>query len=189
MSNLIGTRVNPNWFTKWITMEGPFHAKIGVAGVKTEYQEEFKQCIQAQQVQQYKQSMAAGKKITQTPVDLTQEQLAYLKENYDPQNMTQAEYNAFVADLEAFGVLSEGDASCLDAGEDAQFTPLESGCGICAWDGQGMSLQDYLDDALAWCRFRASFRTVDPETGKFYTGKQAALFGRVQSVMERLNCA
>lgn len=133
MSNLIGTRVNPNWFSKWVTMEGPFHAKIGMAGVKTEYQEEFKQCIQAQQVQQYKQSMAAGK--------------------------------------------------------DVQFAPLESGCGSCAWDSQGMTLQDYLDDALAWSRFRVAFQTVDPETGEFYTGKQAALFGRVQSVMERLNCA
>ena len=115
MSNLIGTRVNPNWFTKWITMEGPFHAKIGVAGVKTKYQEEFKQCIQDQQVQQYKQSMATG--------------------------------------------------------EDVQFAPLESGCGSCAWDSQGMTLQDYLDDALAWSRFRVAFQTVDPETGEFYTGK------------------
>ena len=121
MSNLIGTRVNPNWFTKWITMEGPFHAKIGVTEVKTEYQEEFKQCIQAQQVQQYKQSMAAG--------------------------------------------------------EDVQFAPLESGCGSCAWDSQGMTLQDYLDDALAWSRFRVAFQTVDPETGEFYTGKQRRPWG------------
>jgi hypothetical protein len=73
MSELIEAGVNPNWFSKWITTEGPFHVKIGAADAKKDYQEELKQFIQARQVQPRRQE------IVQTPVNLTQEQLAYLR--------------------------------------------------------------------------------------------------------------
>lgn len=181
----IATHLNPNWFNYSQMTNG---GKVGLAGVKSEYVGELKQAIQEQQAQRRKADIAESKQIANTPIQLTQEQLNYLRETYDPKNMSQEQYNAFISDLEKFGVLSDGDSTYVGAGGPGlQLMPIESGWGTCAWNSLGETLLDYRGDAAAWAKFRASFLTVNPETGKFYQGKQAALFGRIENVLNQIS--
>jgi len=178
--------IDPNWFTYHPTS----YEGIGIGSLKPEYADDLKKAVQERTAQRRKEDIDASRRFDLNPdVRLSQEQMDYLKENYDPRDMTQEQYNAFVQDLQKFGALSAGESVLVDVTNQPQLIPLEyaaTGGGVCAADAPGTTLKGCYGDALAWVKYRASFLNADPDTGKFYRSKQTLLFSKLENVLRRM---
>lgn len=186
MGMAVKSYMNPEWFT---IHPSPVGGQIGVAGLKSEYLKEAQQAMKDLVAQRRTEDISASKSFDVNPdVPLTKDQLTYLKENYDPRNMTQEQYDSFVKDLEQFGAFSGVDSTLVGAGCGPQLIPLEycMGAGTCSATSLGTTLDSCDGNALEWVKYRASFRTADPTTGKFYRNHQALLFSKLENVMRRM---
>ena len=186
MGIAVRTYMNPEWFT---FTPDPAGGRVSFAGVKSEHLKDVQNAMKERIAQQRAADIDQSKRFDINPdVRLTQEQMDHLKENYDPTDMTQEQYNAFIKDLEAFGVLSGVDSTLVGADYGSQLIPLEYcvGAGVCAATELGTTLDSYQGDALAWTKYRASFLSADPDTGKFYRNKQSLLFGKLENVLRRM---
>lgn len=181
--------IDSSWFNH-IEISGIDPEKMTWAVLKDECRDRFRQAVQAKReeqklaFQEFKED--AGRR--GRSVKLTEEQLEHLSASYNPREMTREDYQAFVDDLCAYGVLDEADKDYLSYGPLTAIDFSEEGFTITA-----APYQPYRRDfgsgggnVLDWSRYLASFEHFDPDTNRFEPTRSAILFDRIRQVLSKL---
>lgn len=123
-----------------------------------------------------------------TKVELTEAQKRELAEKYDPENMTQEEYEAFVDDLCRCGILKDTDRYYIGA---AWLIPAEytySGSSISHTTLPSYySLSHANGNVLGWAKYRSTFECMDEATGAYTKTCSAIVFGKVADILTQMN--
>ena len=106
-----------------------------------------------------------------------------MSKTYDPQDMSQEEYDALLEDLQRLGVLSSGEVQILRYGASSRLNGI--------WEAS--SAQPDLShhfkycngNLLDWARFRASYECLD-QSGNRYRDGTALLFDKLYCVLTQL---
>lgn len=124
-----------------------------------------------------------------TQVKLTEQQKQRLSAAYNAQNMSEAEFAAFVEDLYQFGILTDRDKSILGYGEKDSLLMWRTIDSVAPYEpGRDCStLGACGGNALAWTQYKASIQNFDPQARKFYYGSEAILFARLNNILQQLN--
>lgn len=178
-------RINPDWFT--------IKGNMGV--LKREHRADFEAAL--------KESRQAAKaefekEQEKGAVELTEEQKKELASKYDPEDMTQEEYDAFIDDLCNYGVLTKTDKYYVDAKTNPggiELVPLEhvkTGAWIVSVPNGDFgscfeSLSQAKGNVLSWARFQSSYKEIDELTGLFTKTRSAILFGKIENVLMQMN--
>ena len=123
-----------------------------------------------------------------TQVSLTEQQKQYLSATYNTQNMSEAEFAAFVEDLYQFGILTDRDKSILGYGEKDSLLMWRTIDSVAPYvPGQDFdSLDDCKGNVLAWTKYQASVKNFDPQARKFYHSSSAILFARLNNILKQV---
>lgn len=168
---------------------------IGVAVVPDEKWDEFLAFCAEGAKEGKAAEMRASKEPGANRADLTTEQIKYLREKYNPHNMTQAEYSDFIRELVKFGILTDDHTPYLECpGVGKGYTEgwhsvgiSGTYCGGLKFMGEPMSLADSNGDAMRWAKFESLFQKYDEDTRTFYLGRKALAFSKVYSAMEQIS--
>lgn len=119
---------------------------------------------------------------------LTDEQKEYLADNYNPSNMSQDEYQAFVNDLCKFGILEEQDKDYVSC---SSLVPLDLSIPACEITKMvpgkpKFNFDDCNDNVLDWAKFRSTFESFDSCNKTFQKTRSAILFGKIEDVLTQI---
>ena len=141
------------------------------------------------------------KPIIENPITLTDEQIESLAQQYDPQNMSYSEYEAFLDTLVQFGVLPQKELNYLEyrglylygwIGEDGQFY-FNDGCATIPTDESGKLLSELSDaegDIMVWARAYAALLNQVPliESGTNVSSlRKAALCKNLIPILDQMS--
>lgn len=183
---------------EWFNHVG--NAALPYAVPKTEYQDLFRQTVEAVQ-NQAKQNYADLTQRVQaggTRVKLTEEQKEYLSEHFDPRNMSRADYQKFIDKLCEYGVLDEADKPYINyglAGSELEAIPLSAiNCEayIMTADSDNLlcytnSFSMFKSNVLEWSGYLSGIRALEQNTGIWQKKPEAVLFGKIHNVLEAIS--
>lgn len=163
--------------------------------VKTEYLDMFQKTLEAQQ-KEAAESLADRLKGSGTKAELTEEQKKYLSENFDPENMSQLKYQAFLDKLCEFGVLDEADKDYVGYGVKGcglSLTPLShvrTGASIVPARGNPMGYTQFFSSSRGnvadWSKYMAGIMSWSEKTGSWEKGPETILFGKIRDVLNAI---
>ena len=135
---------------------------------------------------------------------LTSAQIGELAKKYDPQNMTQKEYDRFLDDLCELGVIEEADKQAL--GHSAYQSGATSiteeelhqiKCSVMdvsdiSTPNEAASISDRFDEAngknaLLWTLYQSSWQVIDQSTGMWTQTDESLLFSKIHSILEKID--
>lgn len=186
-------RFNMDWFTFEDAGD-----KLKYGKVKNEYLDAFYEARE----KMYEEQMAVCAQAREKLVGLdglTEEQIKYLSEKYDPKKMTYAEYRSFLDDLCEFGYFAEEDKPLVYCGvgdyDDAVMIPVS--CRphfravltpvVSAPPGYASSFPFDDGNVLAWTKYMSTFGTFDPTSGDFKKTTEALLFDKLQDILLQMS--
>ncbi len=135
---------------------------------------------------------------------LTSAQIGELTRKYDPQNMTQKEYDRFLDDLCELGVIEEADKQALGhSAYQSGATPIteeelhQMKCSVMdvsdiSTPNEATSISDRFDEvngknALLWTLYQSSWQVIDQSTGMWTQNDEARLFSNIHSILEQID--
>lgn len=173
-----------------------FEVKGNYGFIKTEYMDTFQKTLEAQQ-KEAAESLADRLKNSGTKTKLTEEQKKYLSENFDPENMSQLEYQAFVDKLCEFGVLDEADKDYVGYGVKGcglDLTPLShvrTGASMVPARGNPMaytaSFSSSRGDAAGWAKYLSGVMGWNEKTNSWQKKPESILFGKISDVLNAIS--
>lgn len=178
-----GFRVNPDWFT----------IKDGIGVLKKEHRAEFIESLAESRQQSKAQFMADSTKVT-----LTEAQKKELAEKYDPENMTQEQFNNFIDDLCKHGVLKEQEKGYLGENytghtglsltrlEDSEVgvfvTPIRNELGYA-----NFSFSRSGGNVLRWVNFEAGEKVFNELSGTLEKSRNAVIYGKIEDALMQMS--
>lgn len=175
--------------SEWFEVRGSY------GFVKTEYMDLVHEVLRQQQ-KEAAESLADRLKDSGTKVKLTEEQKKYLSENFDPENMSQLEYQAFVDKLCEFGVLDEADKDYVGYGVKGcslDLTPLShvrTAASIVPARGNPMGYTQFFSSSRGnvadWSKYMAGIMSWSEKTGSWKKGPETILFGKIRDVLDAI---
>lgn len=181
--------VDSSWFN-YIEIPGIDPKKMTYGVLKDECRDQFRQAVQAKREEQRLafQTFKEDARRRGSSVRLTDAQLKHLSASYNPREMTREDYQAFIDDLCAYGVLDEADKNYISY---SGLTPIdfsEPTCTITAapyqpynrdfWSGGG--------NVLDWSKYLSTWEYFNPDTNRFEPTRRAILFDRIQQVLAKM---
>ena len=135
---------------------------------------------------------------------LTSAQIGELATKYDPQNMTQKEYDRFLDDLCELGVIEEADKQVLGHSKyQSGATPIteeelhQIKCSVMdvsdiSTPNEAASISGRFDEgngknALLWTLYQSSWQVIDQSTGMWTQNDEARLFSNIHSILEQID--
>ncbi len=173
----------------------------GFAFLREDMRKEYEAYIGALERAAYQADIAAAK--SDRPVKLTDEQITYLANKYNPRKMTEKEYNAFMYEMIDMGVVTREDARFIPDWEGGgcvpSFTPGTTSGGkhasdedlpvICRGrDGfRPHCFQHSNGDVLTLYGYKSAFRSYAPDTGKLYYARAERTYGKIYTVLQQMD--
>ena len=131
---------------------------------------------------------------------LTSAQIGELASKYDPQNMTQKEYDRFLDDLCELGVIEEADKQALGhSAYQSGATPIteeelhQIKCSVMdasdiSTPNEAASISGRFDEvngknALLWTLYQSSWQVIDQSTGMWTQTDESLLFSKIHSIL------
>lgn len=189
MISAASTQSTQGFRSEWFEVRGPY------GFVKTEYMDLVHEVLKQQQ-KEAAESLADRLKDSGTKAELTKEQKKYLSENFDPENMSRLEYQAFVDKLCEFGVLDEADKDYVGYGVKGcglDLTPLShvrTGASMVPAWGNPMGYTQFFSSSrgnvAGWSKYMASIMSWSEKTGSWEKGPEAILFGKIRDVLDAI---
>lgn len=135
---------------------------------------------------------------------LTSAQIGELASKYDPQNMTQKEYDRFLDDLCELGVIEEADKQALGhSAYQSGATPIteeelhQIKCSVMdasdiSTPNEAASISGRFDEvngknALLWTLYQSSWQVIDQSTGMWTQTDESLLFSKIHSILEKID--
>ena len=135
---------------------------------------------------------------------LTSAQIGELASKYDPQNMTQKEYDRFLDDLCELGVIEEADKQALGhSAYQSGATPIteeelhQIKCSVMdasdiSTPNEAASISGRFDEvngknALLWTLYQSSCQVIDQSTGMWTQTDESLLFSKIHSILEKID--
>lgn len=180
--------VDSSWFN-YIEIPGIDPGKMTWGVLKDECRDQFREAVQAKREEQRLafQTFKEDARKRGTSVRLTDAQLKHLSASYNPREMTQEDYQAFIDDLCGYGVLDEADKDYISYGIMTPIYCIEP-CTITAASYQpydrhfGSSGGNVLD----WSKYLSTYEYFNPDTNRFEPTRSAILFDRIRQVLAKM---
>ncbi len=132
----------------------------------------------------------------ESTVHLSKQQIKSLAQQYNPHQMNEEDYRAFIDDLCQLGVLNKEDKPNLSCGAfgNLDLIPLNSFRSsisgtpatfqdVCSFSDSFSSCNGNVKD---WANFLSTFRELNPHTHTFEKSKRAILFERIADILEKI---
>ena len=185
MISAASTQSTQGFRSEWFEVKGAY----GI--VKTEYSDLVHEVLKQQQ-KEAAESLADRLKDSGTKAELTKEQKKYLSENFDPENMSRLEYQAFGE----FGVLDEADKDYVGYGVKGcglDLTPLShvrTGASMVPAWGNPMGYTQFFSSSRGnvadWSKYMASIMSWSEKAGSWEKGPETILFGKIRDVLDAI---
>ncbi len=188
MISAASTQSTQGFRSEWFEVKGSY------GFVKTEYADLVHEVLEQQQ-KKAAESLADRLKDSGTKAELTKEQKKYLSENFDPEGMSQLEYQAFIDKLCEFGVLDEADKDYVSYGVKGcslGLTPLShvrTGATIVPAQGNPMGYTQFFPSSgnvADWSKYMAGIMSWSERTGSWEKGPETILFGKIRDVLDAI---
>ncbi|MCI9512234.1 MAG: hypothetical protein HFG13_07585 [Oscillibacter sp.] len=178
-----------SWFN-YIDIPGIYPGKMRYAVLKDECRDQFREAVQAKREEQLLafQKFKEDARKRGKSVKLTDAQLEHLSASYNPKEMNQEEYQAFIDDLCEYGILDEADKDYISY---SGLVPIDFSEPTCT--GTAAPYQPYDRDfgssggnVLDWSKYLSTFEYFNSDTNRFEPTRNAILFERIQKVLVKM---
>ncbi len=172
----------------------------GVAVFREEMRKEYEEYIGPFERASVQADIAAAK--SDRPVKLTDQQITYLANKYNPRRMSYEEYNAFMYEMIEMGVVTEADSHYITDWERGgiynAYAPGNPAFGHRFMAEKDMPFfyrgyhipsryPDSNGDILTMYAFQSAWRSHDPDTGKEYLGRTERTYNKIYTVLQQMD--